>query len=192
MPPSPTPRPYHHGNLRRAVLDVTAAVIDEVGPASVSMRDVARRAGVAHTSVTHHFGDKAGLLGAVAAEGYRRLGEELLAVHHAGGSFLDLGVAYVRFATRNGAHFRVMFRPELYRHDDPELTEARAVTTAMLYGQAGEIADEGTTSMTAAIAGWSLVHGLATLWLDGNLPPQLGDDPEDIARRVAALLGRRG
>ena len=180
---------YHHGDLRRVVLAQTVAAIAEDGPAALSLRAVARRAGVAHTSVTHHFGDKAGLLAAVAAQGYERLGEELRAVHDSGGSFLELGVAYVRFATTNQAHFEVMFRPDLYRPDDPDVAAARAVTSALLQGQAGEISGPGDDRLVSAVAGWSLVHGLATLWLGGNLPPQLGDDPQAITRVVAAKLG---
>lgn len=182
-------RPYHHGDLPRTVLEVTVAAIAEHGPAGVRLRDVARRAGVAHTSVTHHFGDKAGLLGHVAVEGYRRLAEELRHVEEAG--FLEMGVAYVRFAVRDRPYFEVMFRPELYRSDDPAVIEARAVTFALLSSGAAENADDPADPTTTAIAGWSLVHGLATLWLHGALPPGFGDDPEDITRRVAAELGRR-
>lgn len=184
-------RPYHHGNLPRAVLEVTVAAITEHGPSGVRLRDVARRAGVAHTSVTHHFGDKAGLLGQVAAEGYRRLAEELRGVEQREAGFLELGVAYVRFAVHNRPYFEVMFRPELYRGDDPGVADARAVTFALLNGGAAEIADDPSDPTTTAIAGWSLVHGLATLWLGGALPSHIGDDPEDITRRVAAELGRR-
>ena len=183
-------RPYHHGDLPRAVLEVTVAAITEHGPSDVRLRDVARRAGVAHTSVTHHFGDKAGLLGHVAAEGYRRLAEELQGVDQHEGGFLEMGVAYVRFAVRNRPYFEVMFRPELYRVDDPAVAEARAVTFALLNGGAAEIADDPADPTTTAIAGWSLVHGLATLWLSGVLPVSIGDDPEDITRQVAAELGR--
>jgi AcrR family transcriptional regulator len=186
-----TDRPYHHGDLPRTVLEVTVAAIAEHGPAGVRLRDVARRAGVAHTSVTHHFGDKAGLLGQVAAEGHRLLAEELRDVEQRGAGFLEMGVAYVRFAVRNRPYFEVMFRPELYRVGDPGVAEARAVTFALLGSGAAEIADDPARPTTTAIAGWSLVHGLATLWLDGALPPDLGDDPEDITRRVAAELGRR-
>lgn len=186
----PSRSSYHHGDLRRVVLAETVTAIEQGGPSAISLRAIARNAGVAHTSVTHHFGDKAGLLAAVAAEGYTLLGDELRAVHDGGGSFLDLGVAYVRFATAHRAHFEVMFRPDLYRADDPDVAEARSVTGALLHGQAGEITGRDDDRLVAAVAGWSLVHGLAGLWLGGNLPPQLGDDPEEITRVVAAMLGR--
>src|SRR6516162_2006808 len=110
MPPQPT-RPYHHGDLRPALLRAAVEAIGEAGPAAVSLRQVARRAGVTHAAAAYHFGDKAGLLTAVAAEGYRLLGEALAAARSAG-SFLDVGVAYVRFAVDHRAHFEVMYRPE--------------------------------------------------------------------------------
>ncbi len=72
-----TDRPYHHGDLRQAVLDAAVAAITEAGPAAVSLRELARRAGVSHAAPAHHFGDKAGLLTALAAEGYDLLADAL-------------------------------------------------------------------------------------------------------------------
>jgi len=182
-------RPYHHGDLRRALVQAAVEVIDEVGPAAVSVREVARRAGVTHAAATYHFGDKAGLLTAVAAEGYRLLGAALEEAERRTHSFLEVGVAYVRFAVEHRAHFEVMYRPELYDPDAPEVREARAATAALLYGTTSAT----TQQLAAGVAAWSLVHGVATLWLNDNLPPQLGDDPEEITRVVASYLrtGRR-
>jgi AcrR family transcriptional regulator len=188
--PSKDARPYHHGDLRRALLDAAVQAILEVGPAAVSLRDLARRTGVSHAAPAHHFGDKAGLLTAVAADGFRRLAATLGETHQATGSFLEVGVAYVRFAVTHRAHFEVMFRPELYRTDDPELVRAREQARALLYPPAAEAANnpDGRGDVRAGVAAWSLVHGLATLWLNHNLPPQLGDDPEQITREVAHYL----
>ncbi|HEX8804061.1 MAG TPA: TetR/AcrR family transcriptional regulator, partial [Acidimicrobiales bacterium] len=111
-------RPYHHGNLRRELLDAAAAAIEEGGPAALSLRNLAQRAGVSHAAPAHHFGDRAGLLTALAAEGYQRLADALEAAG-AGGDFLEAGLAYVRFATTHPAHFLVMFEPSLYRAGDP-------------------------------------------------------------------------
>jgi AcrR family transcriptional regulator len=178
-------RPYHHGDLPRALLDAAVQAILEVGPAAVSLRDLARRAGVSHAAPAHHFGDKAGLLTAVAADGFRRLAATLGETYEATGSFLEVG-----FAVTHRAHFEVMFRPELYHPDDPELVRAREQARALLYPPAGEAANSpnGGGDVRAGVAAWSLVHGLATLWLNHNLPPQLGDDPEQITREVAHYL----
>jgi AcrR family transcriptional regulator len=182
-------RPYHHGDLRRALLDAAVQAILEVGPGAVSLRDLARRTGVSHAAPAHHFGDKAGLLTAIAADGFRRLAATLRETYEASGSFLEVGVAYVRFAVNHRAHFEVMFRPELYRTDEPELVQARDAARARLYPPAAQVpGDGGGDDLRAGVAAWSLVHGLATLWLNQNLPPQLGDDPEQIAREVAHHL----
>src|SRR4051812_37043615 len=83
---------YHHGDLRQALLDEAIEVIASSGVAALSLRDLARRAGVSHAAPTHHFGDKAGLLTVLATEGYTQLGDALLS---APPTFLDQGVAYV-------------------------------------------------------------------------------------------------
>ena len=177
-------RPYHHGDLRPALLRAAVEAIGQAGPATTSLREVARRAGVSHAAAAYHFGDKAGLLTAVAAQGYRLLAEELRGARDAGRGFLEVGVAYVRFAVRHRAHFEVMYRPELYRPEDPQIRQARAATAVLLYGTASPDAGQ----LAAGAAAWSLVHGLATLWLNGNLPEGLGHDPEEITRRVAPYL----
>jgi AcrR family transcriptional regulator len=183
MPTEPT-RPYHHGDLRPALLRAAVEAIGQAGPAAMSLREVARRAGVSHAAASYHFGDKAGLLTAVAAQGYRMLTEELRSTRESGLGFLEVGVAYVRFAVSHRAHFEVMYRPELYRRDDAEVAEARAASGVLLYGTASPDAGQ----LAAGAAAWSLVHGLATLWLNGNLPQQLGNDPEEITRMVARYL----
>jgi AcrR family transcriptional regulator len=188
-PASKDARPYHHGDLPRVLLDAAVQAIAEVGPAAVSLRDLARRAGVSHAAPAHHFGDKAGLLTAVAADGFERLAATLREAYQTTGSFLEVGVAYVRFAVTHRAHFEVMFRPELYRPDDPELVQAREQARALLYPPAADtVNNPDGDQVRAGVAAWSLVHGLATLWLNHNLPPQLGDDPEQITREVAHYL----
>jgi AcrR family transcriptional regulator len=182
-------RPYHHGDLRRALLDEALAAIERAGPGSLSLRELARRAGVSHAAPTHHFGDKAGLLTAIAVEGFGLLADELNAAFASTGSFLEVGVAYVGFAVRHRAHFEVMFRPELLRADDHALAAARQRSREALYGPLGSVPlDSGTDSLRAGVAAWALVHGLATLYLGGNLPPTLGNDPEAITREIAVYL----
>lgn len=185
-----TGRRYHHGDLRRALLATAAEAISQNGPAALSLRDLARRAGVSHAAPTHHFGDKAGLLTALATEGFGLLADALDA---AGGDILDAGVAYVRFAVAHRAHFEVMFQPGLYHPGDPRLAAERrradqALTDA-LAGMAEPPAAEHRLS--AELAAWSIVHGFASLWLSGALPPEVGDDPEIAARTVIRRLFAR-
>lgn len=180
------PRPYHHGNLRAAVMGAALEMIAADGPTHLSLRELARRAGVSHAAPAHHFGDKAGLLTAIAAEGFGLLAEATEAAWQETGSFLEVGVAYVRFAVEHPGHFAVMFRPELWRGTEPELQAARA--RANLRVAATEVAGSpDTDDDTAATAGWALMHGLVTLWLNGNLGGPEGD-VETLARRVAVHL----
>jgi AcrR family transcriptional regulator len=166
---------YHHGDLRRTLLEAATDVIAESGVAALSLRDLSRNAGVSHAAPTHHFGDKAGLLTALAVD-------ELEPAQ----SFLDAGVAYVRFAVDNPAHFDVMFRPDLYNAEDPDLVAARERSGAALYRGASLSADEDVVRVTG-LAGWSIAHGFATLWLSGAMP-DFGGEPEDAAREILERL----
>lgn len=179
------PDPYHHGDLRRVLLAAAAEAVAADGASALSLRELARRAGVSHAAPAHHFGDKTGLLTALAAEGYRLLAAALAAAWQATGSFLEVGVAYLMFALDHPGHFAVMFEPTLLRADDDELRRARAGSRGLLYGPAGR---SGAPSYEAAVAAWSLMHGLATLIRAGNLPAEATADPADFARRVGAHL----
>ena len=183
--------PYHHGNLRRALLDAALDTIARDGVSAVNLRDLARRCGVSHAAPAHHFGDRTGLLTAIATEGYEGLAAATNAAWTETGSFLEVGVAYVRFAVAHPAHFAVMFRPDLVDIADPELVKASAASAAMLYGPVGSVAPvdgDVASQRTAAIAAWSLVHGIATLWLQGSLRDGPIEDPEDLTRAAARYL----
>ena len=182
-------RAYHHGDLRRAMIRAALQVIRRDGPAALSLRALAREVGVSHAASVHHFGDKAGLLTAIATEGFLKLAGELRRTYARTGSFLEVGVAYVRFAVRQRAYFEVMYRPELYHADDPALQAARQQAGEVLYGSLTERQmSVGGDTRAAALAAWSLVHGLATLLLTGNLPPDTVRDPEALTRLVASYL----
>jgi AcrR family transcriptional regulator len=180
-------RPYHHGDLRRALLAAAVEAVEANGPAALSLRDLARRVGVSHAAPTHHFGDKTGLLTALAAQGHDLLADALAEAWERTNDFLEVRVAYVGFAVHHRAHFEVMFRPELLRADDDALLAARARSAALLYGPAGETAGSGSR-VDAGVAAWSLMHGVAWLWLAGLLPSAAGDDPEAIARAAGRHL----
>ena len=187
-------RPYHHGDLRRTLLAAAAEAIAESGPAALSLRDLARRTGVSHAAPAHHFGDKAGLLTALAAEGFDRLADELERSRADGGGVLDSGVAYVRFAVAHRAHFAVMFQPDLLNTDDPELSVAEDRASAALRDAVATVSEAergGADPRIAGLSAWSIVHGFATLWLSGALPRDVGDDAEEAAREVIRPLFAR-
>jgi AcrR family transcriptional regulator len=172
------PRPYHHGNLPESLLRATAELIEREGPAALSLREVARQAGVSHAAPAHHFGDKAGLLTALAAQGFELFTAALRQARDAAGAdpmerFAATGRAYVLFAARHRAHFEVMFRPDLVHREDAALAAASGAAYAVLTGaivdaQASGYA-AGMDPEVLATTAWSTAHGLATLWLAGNL-----------------------
>jgi AcrR family transcriptional regulator len=183
--------PYHHGNLRRALIDAALETIAGEGVGRLNLRDLARRLGVSHAAPTHHFGDRTGLLTAIAVEGYDGLAQATGAAWQDTQSFLEVGVAYVGYATTHPGHFAVMFRPDLVRADDPELVRASAASAALLYGpleHLGLTPDDIQERRIAATAAWGLVHGIATLWLQGSLRDAPIDDPLALTRAAARYL----
>jgi AcrR family transcriptional regulator len=186
---------YHHGSLPEALLDAAAQVVQERGVAAMSLREVARRAGVSHSAPAHHFGDKAGLLTAVAREGFRRF---LIALADADQAYVDaapdvrlteIGVAYVQFAVENPAYFSVMWRSDLQDPTDPAVSEFSVPAFEILERDVAALQALGwrehTDTLTVAIGCWSVVHGLATLWIEGALLGQQGTTAiGDLARRV--------
>ncbi|WP_454789489.1 TetR/AcrR family transcriptional regulator [Mycolicibacterium lutetiense] len=193
-------RPYHHGDLRAAAVAAVVAEVEEVGVSAASMRRIARRAGVSHAALAHHFTDKTGLFTAVAAEGFRRMAAAIGPVASGDLGFLSGGAEYVRFALENRGFYEVLFRPYLCHQNDPDLLKARTAAFDILYGSARRslistrdpdtITDADVASLV--IAGWSMSHGLATLQATDNLTDR---PPGDILRGVellASLLKTRG
>ncbi|NGN66248.1 TetR/AcrR family transcriptional regulator [Streptomyces sp. A7024] len=174
---------YHHGDLRRSVLKAAVEVITQQGPDALSLRDLARRAGVSHAAPAHHFGDRAGLLTALAVEGHQLLATSL---GEAAG-LREMGMRYVRFAADHPAHFQVMFRPDLIRPDDPEFTLAQALTAERLRKGVASLPQPDTAdARLTGIAAWSLAHGFATLLLSGSLSDPIGaQDAVDYFGHVA-------
>jgi AcrR family transcriptional regulator len=172
-------------------MDAAVVTIAESGPAAVSLRGLAADAGVSHAAPVHHFGDKAGLFTAIATRGFHQLADELNAVWEATGQFLEVGVRYVHFALAEPGHFGVMFRTDLLNNDDELLTYARQRAFGMLHDPLARMqwATDSVGLHAATLASWSIVHGLATLVLSGNLPEIDQRDPDDLARHVIGCLG---
>ena len=169
-------RPYHHGDLPASLLQAALAILEQDGIAGLTLRAVARRAGVSHMAPAHHFGDLGGLLSELAALGFRRFGAAL--GEAAGQDRLDaMGEAYVAFARTNPALFQLMFRSERLDPARPALAEALAHASALLTQTAGGFVpgrEQPTLAQVAdAVRAWSMVHGYAMLLLDGRLDATL-------------------
>lgn len=172
---------YHHRDLRPALLRTAARLLEKEGAAGLSLRELARRAGVSHNAPYRHFPDREALLAALAAEGFGRLGEAL-----AQASGRAMGEAYVRFALEHPQLFRLMFGGHLALARHRALAEAAGRPYQALVE-----AFRGQPSIAvpemAAAAAWSLVHGLAHLLLDGHFARQAAERSAFIGEVIGAV-----
>lgn len=187
---------YHHGALRETLLSASLRLIEAEGVGAVSLRRVAREAGVSPGAPYHHFPDRAALLAALAAQGYQQLAAELAAARAAAEgpvqALTALIRAYVNFGLRNPGYFRLMFRPELSEpRKHPDAKAAEEAASACLEETVADCVDAGIIPADQAdplaLTAWSLGHGLASLCLDGELHDS-GYDPDALAVKVTALL----
>jgi AcrR family transcriptional regulator len=182
---------YHHGDLRRALLDAAADEIGAVGVSALSLRELARRTGVSHAAPAHHFGDKTGLFTALAAEGFRLLHERTSPGLERPDALVRAGIGYLGFAVAFPSHFTVMYQAHLLDLGDPDLIRESSIASEVLreaVRRATGVKREPalTTQTTAA---WAVVHGLATLWITGNLPyPQDPKLASKVARSIVPAL----
>ena len=207
-------RPYHHGHLRRALLDAALQVLIEEGLAGLTLRAVARRAGVSEAAPYHHFASKAALIEALVRETFQQLAQALQeAVQATPGSPLDqlvaTGVAYVRFALEHRASFSILYRPELRDLSRPT-QDADGVTRSPIdragmaayqvlldaivaCQQTGEVVPGDPLPL--ALTAWATVHGLAQLLLDGVVGAEIlsqgmQPDASQLAHIVTATLAQ--
>jgi AcrR family transcriptional regulator len=188
-------RPYHHGDLRNALLDEAAKVIELEGVAALTLRELARRLAVSHAAPTNHFADKDALLVELAAQGFEELALSLDSARRGRApatALREISRAYVAFARRRPGHYRVMFGRGLSRKvSSPRLEEqgqrayevlVRTVLAALPPGHARSPRRVREASFLA----WSVVHGASMLLLDAPLPPELAasSDDETMARLV--------
>lgn len=205
-------RTYHHGDLRRALLDAAWRLVAEKGLAALTLREVARAAGVSHAAPYHHFPTRTALLDALAEEGFAGLDRamaEAKAGPAAGGPaevgqtprpvdgadvMVRIGRAYVDFACAHPEQLQVMFRPRHHESEGPP-PPALAEIGAQAYGhladgvrvcQAQGLAPAGDPN-ELALSAWSLVHGFASLWGQGQLGALI-PGPEQFARQRDQLL----
>lgn len=177
---------YHHGDLRAACVHAAMELLDENGETALSLRAVARRAGVSAAAPYRHYADREALVSAVATVGYRELAERLAAAHPSPltpEQLASVAVAYVQFALQRPALFRIMFTEACDRDDDERVAATAAVSR---YVRAiVERAYPQSDAEALATAIWALVHGLAFLHLDGKLETST---PSVVADRVSAAI----
>jgi AcrR family transcriptional regulator len=188
---------YHHGDLANALVRAALALVKRQGAAALSLREVAKRAGVTASAVYRHFADKDALLAAIAAEGFAQLNAAFAAASSEVGRRTPrarlpaLGEAYVAFALKHPEQYRLMFGEGRAQSEDARLkAEARQSFRYLQEAFAAALTKptDDPAIVAGAVAGWSLVHGYALLRLDGrfaDLPPEL---VPDIGRVLDQLL----
>jgi len=181
--------PYHHGDLREALLQAAERVLERDGLAGLTLRAVAREAGVSHAAPTHHFGDLTGLVSELAAIGFRMFNAAMVAAGNSETLPMMKGLAsakaYVAYAQAHPGMYGLMFRTERLDYSRASLNEAAEASFAGLANAIGMMRQEQisedalTLDQGAAIArAWSMVHGFTMLLLDGRLEDILGRLPE--------------
>jgi AcrR family transcriptional regulator len=172
--------PYHHGALHDALLGAAERVLERDGLAGLTLRAVAREAGVSHAAPTHHFGDLTGLVSELAAIGFRQFNAAMAAADSGANTLAERAMAraktYVAYAQAHPGMYGLMFRTERLDMTRPALSEAAKASFAGLAGSIGVQRHESISAealsldQAAAIArAWSLVHGFTMLLLDGRL-----------------------
>jgi AcrR family transcriptional regulator len=199
--------PYHHGALRDALLQAAERVLERDGLGGLTLRAVAREAGVSHAAPTHHFGDLSGLVSELAAIGFRQFNAAMAAACAGDTPYPAKGLArakaYIAYAQAHPGMYGLMFRTERIDMTRPSLHEAAGAAFAGLAGAVGasrheQISEQSLSlEQAAAIArAWSLVHGFTMLLLDGRLSDILrllpkGTAAETLLDAMLRLTGGR-
>lgn len=176
---------YHHGDLRRTLLDHAAELAAEGNPESITLRGLARRAGVTHSAPLHHFGTREQLLTALAIEGFTGL-NAALAAHP--DNIAAMGNAYVDWALRNPGRYAVMWQPRLLDESAPTLLAERQRSWQLLSTAVAAVSASRTAAAREAdaVAAFAIVHGLASIWLSGALA--LPPDPAALTALITQRL----
>ena len=183
-------RPYHHGQLPASLVQAALDLLAEGGTDAVSLRAVARRAGVSAMAPYRHFASKEALLAAVAVQGFQSLRAVIQAADDAaspGQALIEQAVAYVTFALENPALIRLMFGPK-HEGPHPVLDATGDTAFAVLARRVAAETPETADRQASIFACWSLVHGLAMLLLDNRFAGHGSETPAQLTRRITATM----
>jgi AcrR family transcriptional regulator len=183
---------------RDALLHAARAELVDSGHAAVSLRAVARRAGVSHAAPAHFFRDRAGMLTAVAIEGFTELAQTLAAASQRATDGREppleaLGLAYVEFGLAHPALMDLMFRRSELVADDGALAHAQARALDFLRSAVSDAVDDTAAAAEWSLVSWAVVHGLVSLVREGVLARIAEQDPDrapDLARRLVRVYGQ--
>lgn len=201
-PPAPAESPpkgdsYHHGNLRATLIRIGLQVLESVPHAEISVREVARRAGVSANAMYRHFESKEALLSILAAEGFKLLGRTMSAAANAASARTEAlracSLAYVRFSLEHPALFRLMSSSLIAAQGDESLLKASKAPFdgfLMILAECGQRQVQNPESIDEALFIWSVIHGLSHLALEGqlnHLEPDVRDIVDKMVSRVKIL-----
>jgi AcrR family transcriptional regulator len=194
---TPVKTPYHHGDLRDSLLTAAEQALAELPLQQVSLREIARRAGVSHAAPKHHFASLGQLLGEVAARGYDRFVETLYTAANRDidqspeARMIAMARAYLRFAVENPAVYGLMFgKREHVVETTPHLATAMLAAWAQLENQVADLVGQARAPY-GAVTVWAHVHGLAMLRLERKLPPHVNPDLAIEALTRSLIAGLR-
>ena len=173
-------RSYHHGDLQAALIQSAGDILEKEGVEALSLREVARRAGVSHSAPYRHFAEREALLAALAAEGFGMLAQAQQAAAASGG-LRGMGEAYVQFALAHPQRFRLMFGGQISIAKHAQLREVATKTFTGLSGALSAGVPEAKGARDASIAAWALVHGLAQLLLGDRIAKAAKQGRDDAA-----------
>jgi AcrR family transcriptional regulator len=179
--------PYHHGDLRRALLEAALIILERDGEAGIQLRDLARAVNVSPGAPYRHFDSRAALLESLAVVGFQRFTRQMEEIAQSNPPLLRMamGRAYVQFAIANPGLFRLMFSPQVRKDNRPGLRMAADAAFNTLRHVTG---GETGSRRIAALAAWARVHGLAVLLIDQQIALRVGDDLEQLIDAVLSEL----
>ena len=194
---TPRKRPYHHGDLRTALIEAALSLVEQHGVKGLALSDAARQAGVSVAAPYRHFKDKEALLAEIAAEGFVLFRDALARAAQSNPKskvqrLVEMGVAYVDFALQHRSHFKVMWESGIPKGNYPQVGKVAHEAYLLLERAAIDLLPDAPTGRQQALTAtaWSIVHGYASLTLENELDvvAKGGDEKRRLRQALHLLL----